>query len=151
MSYLITKTFGTDRGLSCCYRQWRDTSHCNLLHGYSIGVKITIGCDSLDDRNWVYSFGEFKELKSWLEVMFDHTTLVAEDDPKLRWFQYLDEQKLISIRVVQHVGCEMFASMIFLKMEKLIHLSLLNKSNRNVWVQSVEVFEHAGNSAIYTK
>jgi 6-pyruvoyltetrahydropterin/6-carboxytetrahydropterin synthase len=82
--FYSTKTYGNDRGLSCCFRQWRSThSHCSLLHGYSIGVKIIFECESLDERNWVMDFGGLKEFKQWLEHMFDHTLLVAEDDPEL--------------------------------------------------------------------
>ena len=52
--YYSTKTYGNDRGLSCCFRQWRSThSHCSLLHGYSIGIRLVFEADTLDPRNWV--------------------------------------------------------------------------------------------------
>jgi len=72
--FMSTKTFNTDRGLSCCFRQWRAThSHCSTLHGYSIGVKFVFECEELDERNWVFDFGGLKDIKKWLEHMFDHT------------------------------------------------------------------------------
>lgn len=40
MTYYSTKTFGNDRGLSCAFRQWRATSHCNQVHGYSLGFRF---------------------------------------------------------------------------------------------------------------
>ena len=44
--FLSTKTYGNDRGLSCVFRQWRSThSHCSLLHGYSIGIKLIFESD----------------------------------------------------------------------------------------------------------
>ena len=149
--FYSTKTYNTDRGLSCCFRQWRSThSHCSLLHGYSIGVKIIFECDSLDERNWVMDFGGLKEFKQWLEYMFDHTLLIAEDDPELELFKNLP-QHVADLRIVPAVGCERFAEMAFRKMTQILDEgekagTLLNTT---VCVKSVEVFEHDANSAIY--
>jgi 6-pyruvoyltetrahydropterin/6-carboxytetrahydropterin synthase len=149
--FYSTKTYGNDRGLSCCFRQWRSThSHCSLLHGYSIGVKIIFECESLDERNWVMDFGGLKEFKQWAEYMFDHTTLVAEDDPELQLFLNMPKN-VADLRVVPAVGCERFAEMAYKKMAELLDKSekagtLLNPT---VCVKSVEVFEHGANSAIY--
>lgn len=119
--FTVTKTYGTDRGLSCCFRQWRAThSHCQLLHGYSIGVKIVIEADELDQRNWVIDYGGFKPLKDMLEYTFDHTTLIAEDDPELETFSALHEQGLIDLRVLEGVGCEHFAKFIANMMQAII-------------------------------
>ena len=38
--YRSTKTYGNERGLSCAFRQWRADSHCNLIHGYSLGFVL---------------------------------------------------------------------------------------------------------------
>ena len=55
--FYSTKTYGNDRGLSCCFRQWRSThSHCSLLHGYSIGIKLIFECDTLDDNINLFGF-----------------------------------------------------------------------------------------------
>jgi len=149
--FYSTKTYGNDRGLSCCFRQWRSThSHCSLLHGYSIGIKLIFECDSLDERNWVMDFGGLKEFKQWAEYMFDHTTLIAEDDPELPLFLNMPKS-VADLRVVPAVGCERFAEMAYNKMTELLDKSdkegtLLNPT---VCVKSVEVFEHGANSAIY--
>lgn len=151
--FYSTKTYGNDRGLSCCFRQWRSThSHCSLLHGYSIGVRVVFECDSLDDRNWVMDFGGLKEFKNWLEHMFDHTLVIAKDDPEYELLSSLPAH-VADIRVVDAVGCERFAELIFNKLANMIHKwyvegILLNKTAK---VKSVEVFEHAGNSAVYER
>lgn len=154
--FYSTKTYGNERGLSCCFRQWRSThSHCCLLHGYSIGVRVIFECDSLDARNWVMDFGGLKEFKEWLDYMFDHTFVVAEDDPELETLLALDKgaqgKGVADIRVVPGVGCERFAELAFNTLSGMIDKwreqgTLLNPTVR---VKSVEVFEHAGNSAIY--
>lgn len=157
--FYSTKTYGNDRGLSCAFRQWRSKhSHCSLIHGYSIGVKIVFECKSLDERNWVMDFGGLKEFKNWLEYMFDHTLLVAEDDPRLELFKQMAEigggyndLGIVDLRIVEGVGCERFAEMAYNKLSDLIQKSVNNGTalNPTVRVKSVEVFEHGANSAIY--
>jgi 6-pyruvoyltetrahydropterin/6-carboxytetrahydropterin synthase len=149
--FYSTKTYGNDRGLSCCFRQWRSThSHCSLLHGYSIGIKLIFECESLDERNWVMDFGGLKDFKKWAEYMFDHTWLIAEDDPHKNLFLTMPEESA-SIRIVPAVGCERFAQMAYDKMEEVIKQSINAGTalNPTVRVKSVEVFEHGANSAIY--
>lgn len=157
--FYSTKTYGNDRGLSCCFRQWRSThSHCSLLHGYSIGVKLIFECDNLDERNWVMDFGGLKEFKQWLEHMFDHTVLIAEDDPQLEVFKQLNRIEdgynrmgVMDLRIVPGVGCERFAELAYNKMASIIDKQRYEKTalNPTVRVKSVEVFEHGANSAIY--
>lgn len=153
--FYSTKTFNTDRGLSCCFRQWRSAhSHCSQLHGYSIGIKITFGCESLDERNWVQDFGGLTEFKHWAEYMFDHTLILAEDDPMLEDLKGLHTVLGVAdVRVVPAVGCERFAELCFDKMSKLLADSKNTKTalNNTTFVESVEVFEHGANSAICTR
>ena len=160
--YYSTKTYGNDRGLSCCFRQWRAThSHCSLLHGYSIGIKLIFESDTLDSRNWVMDFGGLKMFKEWSEYMFDHTLVIAHDDPQLETFVQLNNieggynnQGVVDLRIVEGVGCEMFAKMCYDKMAELLEEMKQNKHSRypvegNVRLVSAEVFEHDANSAIY--
>lgn len=154
--FYSTKTFGNDRGLSCCFRQWRSThSHCSSLHGYSIGVKFVFECDTLDERNWVMDFGGLKEIKNWLEHMFDHTTLVAEDDPILPYWNEMamlkvegTDRSIVDLRVVPAVGCERFAELVFDFVTKYLDENRDELKNPTVRIKSVEVFEHGANSAI---
>lgn len=147
--YYSTKTFGNDRGLSCCFRQWKAIhSHCSLLHGYSIGIKLTFGCEKLDERNWVMDFGGLKEFEKWAKEMFDHTTLLAIDDPAIDFFKQLPSD-VLNLKIVPAVGCEKFAEMCFYKMDDIIQNQ--EGLNNTVFIQSVEVFEHNANSAIYQR
>jgi 6-pyruvoyltetrahydropterin/6-carboxytetrahydropterin synthase len=166
--YLSTKTYGNDRGLSCCFRQWRAThSHCSTLHGYSIGIKLIFECDTLDDKNWCMDFGGLKEFKEWADYMFDHTLVVAEDDPMLEFFKHMNEivnieskdhlsklpherGALCDLRIVPGVGCEMFAKIAYDKMAELLASGDMRYPiNPTVRIKSVEVFEHGANSATY--
>lgn len=145
MKYYSTKTFGNERGLSCAFRQWRATSHCNQIHGYSLGFRFIFEADKLDERNWVYDFGDTKWIKAYLEEAFDHTTAVAADDPHLDLFKQLDDVGVLTLRVFTDVGCEKFAEAVYLDVAPLVAARTKNR----VRLKSVEVFEHGSNSAIY--
>ena len=169
--FYSTKTYGNDRGLSCCFRQWRAKhSHCSTLHGYSIGIKLIFECETLDDKNWCMDFGGLKEFKSWADYMFDHTLIIAEDDPHVEFFRKMswmgempmsgvgsqpelkpyERGALCDLRIVEGVGCEMFAKMAYDKMAELLDSGNMRYPiNPNVRLKSVEVFEHGANSAIY--
>jgi 6-pyruvoyltetrahydropterin/6-carboxytetrahydropterin synthase len=169
--YLSTKTYGNDRGLSCCFRQWRSThSHCSLLHGYSIGIKLIFESETLDDRNWVMDFGGLKAFKEWADWQFDHTTVVGSDDPHLPKFKELAklgkqaEGGVLDLRIVEAVGCEKFAELVYKTMNEILGayqagISWIHPDGRmfdarypvgaGVKLRSAEVFEHAGNSAVY--
>jgi len=173
-TYVSTKTYGNDRGLSCCFRQWRSThSHCSLLHGYSIGIRLVFESDTLDDRNWVMDFGGLAAFKDWAEHMFDHTLVIAKDDPHLDLFLKMaelglqDQGGVCDIRLVEAVGCEKFAELAyhvmadilksfqadetwhFMNDQEIVQYAPRYPVGQRVRLRSVEVFEHEGNSAIY--
>ena len=148
MAFYSTKTYDHNEGLSCAFRQWRAThSHCRLIHGYALAVKFTFGAKKLDDRNWVQDFGGLKDIKKWLKHMFDHTLVVAEDDPELERFRELEKNDIVDLRIIPGVGCEKFAEFIYNYVAKIIK----DESQGRVWLDSVEVREHGANSAIHTR
>jgi len=163
--YKSIKTYGNDRGLSCCFRQWRaNHSHCSRFHGYSIGVEFTFRSKTLDEKHWCFDFGNMRPIKEYLDYMFDHTTLIAIDDPdypeisKLASYDPIAgfDNKLIDIRLVDAVGCEAFAKMIFdFTKSKLIAMKNGEHTrypiNFHTRIESVKVFEHGANAAIYSE
>lgn len=153
MAFESSKTYTHAQGLSCTFRQWRAThSHCRFLHGYALQVTIVFRSKELDDRNWVMDFGGLKHLKEWLVETFDHKTLIAEDDPALNHFVHMSKDykdqggRLIDLTIVEHVGCEAFAKLIFEQAEALTQVD-----GERLQVQSVEVREHEGNAATYRR
>lgn len=145
--WVSTKTYAHSEGLSCAFRQWRATSHCNLIHGYALQVEIVFEADELDERNWVQDFGGLKQVKQWLHDNFDHTLCVAEDDPMLEEFQRLVAMGLADVRVLPSVGCEKFSEYIFRHVDDFV----ADASMSRVRVRSVEVREHGGNSARFER
>lgn len=146
MTFRSTKTYGHEIGLSACFRQWRAESHCNMLHGYALAVRFEFEADYLDEKNWVVDFGSLKSLKSWMEEKFDHTLLVAYDDPMSPELARLGQFKLARVVMVDATGCEAFAKLIYSYTQDWLKG---NGYTPRVRLASVEVKEHGANSAIY--
>jgi len=145
MDYKSTKLF---EGYSTAFRQWRAKhSHCQFVHGYALKFKVTFE-GNLDELNWVCDFGCFKRngIKDHMNYMFDHTTIVAKDDPELNSFKDLEEKGLIQLRILNHVGCEKFAEYVF----NYINTKVFEETEGRVRVLKVESFEGGtNNSALY--
>jgi 6-pyruvoyltetrahydropterin/6-carboxytetrahydropterin synthase len=146
--YRSTKFYDHNEGLSCCFRQWRAVhSHCRLIHGYALAFKFVFATHQLNECNWCFDFGGLKPIKAWLKDMFDHTMLVAEDDPERSRFEQMHQDGLIDLRVLPAVGCEATAKHVFDYVARFVQ----EESAARVWLESVEVMEHGGNSAIYAR
>ena len=142
---------------SCAFRQWRaadgridagERAHrCSLLHGYRLTAKFTFGCQLLDDRNWCVDFGGLGGLKKTLKDQFDHTLCLAKDDPLIEIFQHLHNMGGCDLRIMDDVGIERTAEWCF----KAASSVLRELYGDRCWVESVEVFEHEANSAVYSE
>jgi len=151
--FTSTKVFD---GFSCCFRQWKaNTTHCRYLHGYGVSFKVWFEGD-LDHRNWVWDFGGMKRAKTliddmqpkaWMDHMFDHTVIIAKDDPAIFRFKELNERGIIQLREVEATGAEKFAEFIFHKLNNFVK----TETQERVKVKQVEFREHGKNSAIYSE
>jgi 6-pyruvoyltetrahydropterin/6-carboxytetrahydropterin synthase len=141
-------------GFSTVFRQWKaEGTHCRFLHGYGVSFRVWFEGD-LDERNWVWDFGGMKRAngnidgmnpKAWMDYMFDHTTIVAEDDPGLSGFKTMDQLGIIQLRIIPAVGAEQFSKYIYEKLNAFVQ----EETGGRVSVARVEFMEHAKNTAIY--
>ena len=141
-------------GFSTVFRQWKASeTHCRFLHGYDVEFIITFEGE-LDERNWVWDFGGMKRAKNtidgmmpkaWMDYMFDHTFVVAEDDPFKESFLKMDEAGAAQVRIVPATGAERFAEFVYNKVNKFVQA----ETEGRVRVVSVEFMENHKNSAIY--
>lgn len=149
--FISTKLFD---GYSTIFRQWKaEGTHCKYIHGYGISFRLWFEGD-LDEKNWVWDFGGMKRArgtidgmnpKAWMDHMFDHTCLVAEDDPGINGFRTMDGLGVIQLRLLPAVGAEKFAEYIFNKVNPFV----VEETGGRVKVTKVEFFENDRNSAIY--
>ena len=142
-------------GFSTVFRQWKATdTHCRFVHGYGISFKVYFEGD-LDERNWVWDFGGMKRAKTkidglspkaWMDYMFDHTLVVAEDDPELQAFRMMDTAGVAQVRVIEATGAEKFAEYIYHKLNDFVK----TETEGRVKVTKVKFAEHGKNAAYYS-
>ena len=149
--YQSSKVFD---GFSTVFRQWKaETTHCRFIHGYGISFKVYFEGE-LDERNWVWDFGgmkraktliDGKQPKAWMDFMFDHTLVIAEDDPWLDAFKQMDEAGVAQVRIIPATGAEKFSEYIFNKLNKFVK----TETDNRVRVTKVKFMEHGKNAAYY--
>lgn len=144
--YISTKTYKQLGPVA--YRQHRADSHCNLIHGYALSFHFEFESDTLDVRNWVVDFGSLKPLKALLEDWFDHTLLVAEDDPLKAELLRLGSMKLAKITMVEKTGCEGIADWLYEYINTIFLPSFGKDTSDRVWCCKVEVRETDANMAM---
>ena len=108
----------------------------------------------LDERNWVWDFGGMKRAKTqidnmsakeWMDYMFDHTMIIAEDDPFIESFKLMDQAGAAQVRILPAVGAEKFAEYIYNKLQEFVN----TETEGQVKVVQVQFMENQRNSAIY--
>ena len=143
-------------GFSTVFRQWRaENTHCRFVHGYGISFKVYFEGE-LDERNWVWDFGgmkraktliDGKQPKAWMDFMFDHTLVIAEDDPWLDAFKQMGEAGVAQVRIIPATGAEKFSEYIFNKLNKFVK----TETDNRVRVIKVKFMEHGKNAAYYVE
>ena len=83
--------------------------------------------------------------KEWFDFMFDHTMLIAQDDPYAKAFDEMGKSGVAQVRIVPATGAEKFAELIYNKVNPFV----IDETEGRVKVQKVEFREHNKNSAIY--
>ena len=151
--FTSTKVFD---GFSTVFRQWKaENTHCRFLHGYGISFKVWFEGE-LDHRNWVWDFGGMKRAKTkidgkspkeWMDYMFDHTVIIAEDDPEVKAFQQMGEAGVAQVRIIPATGAEKFAEYIY----RNINTFVIAETDNRVRVTKVKFMEHGKNAAYYSE
>jgi len=149
--YQSSKVFD---GFSTVFRQWKaETTHCRFVHGYGVSFKVYFE-GGLDERNWVWDFGgmkraktliDGKQPKAWMDYMFDHTMIIAEDDPEIKAFQQMDTVGVAQVRIIPATGAEKFAEYIYNKLNEFVK----TETDNRVRVIKVKFMEHGKNAAYY--
>ena len=141
-------------GLSTVFRQWKaKETHCRFIHGYGISFKVYFEGE-LDHRNWVWDFGgmkraktliDGKQPKAWMDYMFDHTMVIAEDDPEVEAFKQMDKAGVAQVRIIPATGAEKFAEYIYCNINEFVK----TETDNRVRVTKVKFMEHGKNAAYY--
>jgi len=143
-------------GFSTVFRQWKaENTHCRFIHGYGVSFKVYFE-GGLDERNWVWDFGgmkraktliDGKQPKAWMDYMFDHTLIIAEDDPWVEAFRQMDEASVAQVRIIPATGAEKFSEYIYNKLNEFVK----TETDNRVRVTKVKFMEHGKNAAYYVE
>ena len=68
-----------------------------------------------------------KSPKEWMDYMFDHTLIVAEDDPFKNAFKEMGEAGAAQVRIIPATGAEKFAEYIFNKINEFVKTETNNR------------------------
>ena len=83
--------------------------------------------------------------KEWMDYTFDHTTVIANDDPELNIFTEMDRSGIIQLRILEATGAEKFSEYIFNKLNEFV----IQETDSRVKIIRVEFSENKKNTAIY--
>jgi 6-pyruvoyltetrahydropterin/6-carboxytetrahydropterin synthase len=141
-AFTCSKTFS---GFPCCHRQWRHAGHCRYVHGYSRSFTCWFAAKALDANGFVVDFSSLGSLRQQLADQFDHTFLVNADDPLLEHWQALHGQGALDLRVMENVGMESSAELVW----QWANALLLQRDGGRSCCCKVEARENETNAACY--
>jgi 6-pyruvoyltetrahydropterin/6-carboxytetrahydropterin synthase len=85
----------------------------------------------------VLNNSSLKEVRKALRYQFDHTTLIAEDDPERDLFELLADRGVIDLRIMETTGMEGSVAWVFDTAERIAALA----TGGRVWVSRIEAYE----------
>lgn len=142
-NFVSSKTF---QSFPCTHRQPSHDGHCKYVHGYDRDFTFKFRAKELAKDTWfVVEFGgpAMKELKAWLEYMFDHTFLANEDDPELETFKELDRKEIIQLRIIPNVSMEATSKYVLEKANEILEKHYGDRCTC-IMVETRENFKNAG-------
>jgi len=142
--------------LPCAHAQHFDKEpdgspgECASWHGYDRSVVMTFAGE-IDEMGWIVPFGELRDLKRWIEYYFDHTAVVAANDPRLELIKEANAKienagpaAMFQLRVLPF-GVSMEMSSLFIW--HYANPFIMSVTNGRCYVEKVECIEHDSNSA----
>lgn len=92
--------------LSCVHRNWKGPPRLQALHGYARSVEIEFTASDLDPAGVVVDFSSLAAIKIVLQNQFDHTVLIARDDPLREQFLQLQLLGAADVRIMPDTSLE---------------------------------------------
>lgn len=140
----MRKFFGE---LPCCHRSWANRGKRFFLHGYERAFEIEFACAETEPgTGLVVDGGAVCEIRSALRYQFDHTTLIAQDDPQRDLFELLAERGVVDLRIMDNTGMEGSAAWVFETAERIVALA----TGGRVWISRIEARESRNNVVTLT-
>jgi len=122
--------------LPCCRRSWANQGKRFFLHGYERTFEVEFACAETESDTVVDS-STVRMIRTALRYQFDHTTLIAVDDPQRDLFDLLAARGVIDLRIMDNTGMEGSAAWVFDTAEQIVGLATAGR----VWVSRVKARE----------
>jgi hypothetical protein len=133
--------------LPCCHRSWANQGKRFFLHGYERTFEIEFACAETEPgTGLVLANNTVREVRAALRYQFDHTTLIAEDDPERDLFELLAKRGVIDLRIMDNTGMEGSAAWVFDTAERIVGLA----TGGRVWVSRIGACESRNNAVTLT-
>ena len=111
--YKVSKTVS----FSYAHRLPGHKGKCRNLHGHNAAVELTLESRVLNGDKMVADFGDLGgALKSWLDLNFDHKTILCQADPLLKILRQAGQD---CFETASNPTAEALAEIIFAEMKKL--------------------------------
>jgi 6-pyruvoyltetrahydropterin/6-carboxytetrahydropterin synthase len=108
VSALAKKTFDD---LSCAFRHWRGDQRLGSMHGYALAITLRMRTTrSEPGAAGLVDFSKFGSIKQLLQNQFDHTLLVADDDPEAATFVGFGERTGTRVHLMPNVALDGIAT-----------------------------------------
>jgi 6-pyruvoyltetrahydropterin/6-carboxytetrahydropterin synthase len=132
--------------LPCAHRSWAHGGKCAFLHGYERSFEIEFGCSEFEaGTGFVVDFSDLKEVRALIQEQFDHTTLIARDDPERELFERLERAGAMDLRIMDHTGMEGAAQWVYRNVDRLIR----ERTGGRVRVIRVNARESRKNAVVF--
>ncbi len=142
--FRFRKRFGE---LPCCHRSWSRQDKRFFLHGYERMFEIEFACAEIEPRSGlVVDTRCLKDVRAALRHQFDHTTLIAVDDPQRGLFGQLADQGVIDLRIMDSTGMGGAAAWVFDTTERIVGQATAGR----VWASRVQARESRNNVVTLT-
>lgn len=109
---------------------------CSNIHGHTWRVRFSVSGNQLNRFGFVWDFGDFKPMKSFIDEKLDHAMLISQDDAAMIHFCEENKQKHFVL------GCNPTS-------ENLAEFLYLVATDRGIPVCAVEIDETCTCSARY--
>jgi len=143
--FTVSKLFDD---LPCCHRTWRHEGRCAYLHGYERRFEVRFSCEELDPKTgFVVDFASLKSIRHILEEQFNHTVLIAQDDPEREIFEELSRRGVCDLRLMPNTSMEGSATWVW----DVVGPEIERLTSSRVHVVAVEARESRKNAVTLTE
>ncbi|CAM4407499.1 6-pyruvoyl tetrahydropterin synthase [Mycobacterium basiliense] len=133
--------------LPCCHRSWSRHDKRVFLHGYELTFEIEFACTETETRTGLVVNNRcLNEVRAALQHQFDHTTLIAADDPQRNLFEQLAGEGVIDLRIMNATSMEGAAAWVFDTVEHIVAPA----TDGRVWVSRIAARESRNNVVTLT-